>query len=129
MARRLSKKEKGFVNDVADGVVPTIAALQNYDTESYGSAGVIAHENLKKLKILDALKERGFNEDSAKAVVADILLDAEEESIARLNAADKVFKVFGTYAAEKSFNLTATASVDEMKEVIQKDLAKFRPNQ
>ena len=79
--------------------------------------------------VINELNRLGFDEDSAKNVVAEILSNPFEESNTRLNAAKEVFKVFGTYAAEKSFNLTTTATVDELKEIIQKDLAKFRPNQ
>lgn len=41
----------------------------------------------------------GFNENSAKAMVAEILLLGEESN--RLRAADMVFKHLGSYAPEK----------------------------
>lgn len=74
-----------------------------------------------------SLKELGFDEESAKRVVTEILEHGEDDNV-RLGAAKEIFKVFGSYAAEKSFNVTATASVDELKEVIQHSLAKFRPH-
>ena len=73
------------------------------------------------------LHKLGFDEETAKNVVAEILQFGEDDSV-RLRAASEVFKVFGTYAAEKTFNLTASSSVDEIKEIIKQDLAKFRPN-
>lgn len=69
----------------------------------------------------------GFDEESAKKVVVSLLKDSKDDSV-KLRAAGEIFKVMGTYAAEKVFNLTANASVDELKDIIQKDLAKFRPN-
>lgn len=52
--------------------------------------------------VQEALNEYGFTEDNAKRVVAEILLDKKQRGETRLNAADKVFKVRGTYAPEKS---------------------------
>lgn len=72
------------------------------------------------------LKNLGFSEEGAKQVVEELLYDKYQDGNVRLNAAKEVFKVHGSYAAEKSFNLTATASVDEIKNIIQQDLAKFR---
>lgn len=54
---RLSHKEKGFVKDIAKGLPGVQAALNNYDTKDYSTAGVIAHENLNKPKIKKALEE------------------------------------------------------------------------
>jgi phage terminase small subunit len=130
MATKLTKKQKDFVKVYADTGNGTLAAKKAYAVtqNNDNTAAVIAHENLSKPKIIDALHKLGFNEDNAKSVVAEILNNPLEEGSTRLNAADKVFKTFGTYAAEKVFNLTANASVEELKEIIQKDLAKFRPN-
>lgn len=83
---------------------------------------------LEQKGVQTELKNLGFNEEAAKDVVQEILHDRDEDGSVRLRAASEVFKVFGTYAAEKTFNLTATASVDELKAIIQNDLAKFRPN-
>lgn len=79
------------------------------------------------------LTDLGFTEENAKAVIVGILKAPTVFEMVtptdKLRAAQEVFKVFGTYAAEKTFNLTATASVDELKSIIQQDLAKFRPQQ
>lgn len=74
-----------------------------------------------------SLHQLGFDEESAKRVVAEILRFGEDDNV-RIAAAKEIFKVHGSYAAEKVFNLTANATVDELKEIIQKDLAKFRPD-
>lgn len=47
------------------------------------------------------LQELGFSEDKAKEVVAEIMLDETKGANDRLKATDQVFKVFGSYAAEK----------------------------
>ena len=49
------------------------------------------------------LEKLGFNEQAAKAAVAEILLLGKEEN--RLRASDMIFKVKGTYAPEKSIQL------------------------
>lgn len=128
MARKLTSKAKVFVTEVADGKNGTQAALIAYDTTSPRVAAAIASENLTKPNIQAALRELGFDESNADRVVANILNDEQIEPNIRIMAADKVYKRMGSYAAEKTFNLTANASVDELKEIIQKDLAKFRPH-
>lgn len=45
------------------------------------------------------LKRLGFDEDSAKRVVVEIMNDGKEEN--RLRATDQVFKVQGSYATDK----------------------------
>ena len=58
MARGLTKKERGFVIDVAEMGNATKAALNNYDIKSENKenvAGVIGFENLRKPKIQKAL--------------------------------------------------------------------------
>lgn len=85
-------------------------------------------EIIESVGVQKELVKYGFNEDSAKNLVVNLMNKEYAEDAVRLNAAKEVFKVFGTYAAEKTFNLTATASVDELKSIIQQDLAKFRPN-
>ncbi len=52
-----------------------------------------------------ALEDYGFNEHTAKKVVESILSNNESADKDRLKAADMVFKVHGTYAAEKTINV------------------------
>lgn len=47
----------------------------------------------------------GFTEDNAKSVVAEILLNPDADTNSRLKASDQIFKVHGTYAAEKKLNV------------------------
>lgn len=100
--------------------------------ENVGYAKSVAEakpgEIISSKGVTDELHKLGFDEESAKYVVASILIDPLQDAAVRISAAKEVFKVHGTYAAEKTFNLTANASVDELKDIIQKDLAKFRPN-
>jgi len=55
MASKLTKKEKGFVNDFVKTGNGTKSALNNYDTKSENVAGAIASQNLRKLKIQKAV--------------------------------------------------------------------------
>lgn len=58
MARRLTKKQQGFITDVIKTGNATKAALNNYDIESDDKenvAGVIGSENLRKPKIREEL--------------------------------------------------------------------------
>lgn len=59
-----------------------------------------------------ALEDYGFNEHTAKKVVEQILSSDKAAHKDRLKAADMVFKVHGTYAAEKHVSLNVDATVD-----------------
>jgi hypothetical protein len=132
MARKITPKQKEFAEAIADGATGVEAALKVYEVKSHkddeASARAIASQNLTKPIVLQYLEELGFSEENADRVVAEILNNKHEEGSTRLSAADKIYKRMGSYAAEKSFNLTTTATVDELKSIIQQDLAKFRPN-
>ena len=52
--------------------------------------------------VREALNDFGFNENNAKRVVAEILLDTKVDPGNRLRASQEVFKVHGSYAPEKS---------------------------
>jgi len=65
--------------------------------------------------VQNALVELGFNENTAKAMVGEILLNGNEQN--RLRAAELVFKVFGTYAPEKS--LIANLDINKLTETIR----------
>lgn len=106
MARRLTHKEKVFVERKADGATGVAAVLNNYDTTDEDVAAVIASENLGKPKIIEALKELGFDSNNAKLVVAEILNNTEAQHKDRLKAADMIFDVNGDKAPEKHLIVT-----------------------
>lgn len=56
---------------------------------------------IEAVGVQDALRELGFNEESAKQVVQEIMLNDKVDPNARLKATDQVFKVTGAYAPEK----------------------------
>lgn len=134
----LSRKEKGFVTDVLKGVTPTLAALKNYDTESYGTAGVIAHENLKKPKIRKAIEE-AFPDDFLEQIHKEglfatkgIYRQTDDYTWTKIDEVpdhptikgflDMAYKLKGSYAAEKKVNLNLHAEIEPSPKV--KDLAK-----
>lgn len=110
MSKKLTKKERKFVNEYAESGNGVQSALKAYDTTDYATAGVIAVENLEKPKIIDELKKLGFDSNNAKRVVGQILNAEDEEPQHRLNAADKIFKVNGDYAPEKHVNVNVDAT-------------------
>lgn len=65
--------------------------------------GVIKNPSdiLKSAGVKEELRILGFDEETAKTVVGQILKNDDTDPSTRLRAADQVFKVFGTYAAEK----------------------------
>ena len=70
---------------------------------------------LESVGTITALEELGFTEENAKNVVTHILKDETAKAGDRLKAADMVFKVHGTYAAEKSINVNVEATVNTEK--------------
>ena len=62
--------------------------------------------------VKEALNDYGFNEDNAKRVVAEILLDKRVKPDSRLKASDQVFKVHSTYAPEKHTNTNVNIEID-----------------
>ncbi len=90
----LTKKQKGFVEDYIETGNGTQAALNNYDTDDYSTAGNIASDNLKKPKIVNAINS------IAERIPEDKLVKVLLEG---LEAEKKVFK-----------NNNATGTVDEV---------------
>lgn len=68
--------------------------------------------------VQEALTDIGFDPDTAKKVVAAILETGEKDAD-KLKAADMIFKVHGTYAAEKSIalNMNVDARTPENEEL------------
>lgn len=58
MAKKLTKKEKGFVKDYINTGNGTQAILKNYNTKDEDVAGVMAVQNLGKLKIQEAILDK-----------------------------------------------------------------------
>jgi len=123
MATRLTHKEKGFVQDIIKGETGVQAVLNNYDTESYTTAGSIATENLKKPKIQQAIEEalpdELLNEVHREGLYAtreyynkdgEMVGDVADFN-ARAKYLDMAYKRKGSYAPEKS--LTLNVSVEK----------------
>lgn len=64
-----------------------------------------AGEVMEQKGVKEELLILGFDPDTAKKVVSDILRNEKHAPKDRLRAASEVFKVHGTYAAEKHVNL------------------------
>lgn len=111
--RRLTKKQRGYVNDKADGIPGVQAVLNHYDTEDYNTAAAISSENLNKPNIQEELRKLGFDSNNAKRVISQILNDEMLEPKDRIKAAENVFKVHGDYAPEKQINVNIESAPSE----------------
>ncbi len=112
------------MNDIASGANGVQAALANYDTEDYSTAGMIASENLKKPKIIQALEEalpdELLNEVHREGLLAVGIADVPDYSV-RAKYLDMAYKRKGLYAAEKHVNLNVEVEADDtVKELTQK---------
>ncbi len=76
---------------------------------------------LESKGVQEELAKRGFHPDIAREVVGEILLAGENDSV-KLKAADMVFKVHGSYAAEKHLNLNVEVDADPIVERLTEHL-------
>lgn len=89
---------------------------------SESSAEASAKVILDQKGVQQELIKHGFNPDAAKEIVTEILYAGENDTV-KLKAADMVFKVHGTYAAEKHINLNIE---DKPSERLQEIADKMR---
>lgn len=133
---KLSKKEKGFVKDWLETGNGVQSALKNYDTDDYSTAGVIAHENLKKPKIIklisDMLPDELLAEKHLKLLnkqqvqlknnvssgEIDIIQTGEIDPMAVAKGLDMAYKLKGSYAPEKK-EVTGTLSIQPSQEDLE----------
>lgn len=62
----------------------------------------VPHKVLSNSGVLEALDDLGFNEETAKKVIAKILNSDESKDENKIRAADLVFKVKGSYVADQN---------------------------
>lgn len=123
---RQKRVARGIVKATQTGYPKTkkeIAVLSGY---SEIHAKTHTHEIFNAPGVQKELKALGFTEENAKSVVADIMMNEAEEGATRIRAASEVFKVHGTYAAEKSVNLSVSATADEARQAIIETMIKLR---
>ena len=119
---KLTKKERGFVKDYIRTENGTQSVLNNYDTDDENTAGVIAHENLRKPKIQKAIQEALPDELLAKVHLEG--LDAKRDDIpdyaVRHKYLDSAYKIKGTYAPEKTVSMNIEVeSSEEIKKLAE----------
>lgn len=88
------------------------------------SAKSSAHIILEQKGVQEELGLLGFDEDSAKKVVKEILQFGEDDSV-KLKAADLIFKVQGSYAPEKHTNLNVNVGMGEDIQTLANAAAKL----
>lgn len=125
MAKKLTKKQKGFVKDYIKTGNATKSALKNYNTDDYMTAANIGSENLNKPQI----------EDYIASILTDELL--AEKHLALLNKQDAEgnidvqavkagldmgYKIKGSYAPEKR---KVEVDVTEIKNKDDTELARL----
>lgn len=126
MGTKLTRKEKGFVNDYIETGNGTKAALNNYEIESKDKenvAAVIASENLRKPKIQKAIadripddllqekhlallnKEEVITKNNVTTGEIDVIPTGQIDVQAVSKGLDMAYKLKGAYAPEKHTNL------------------------
>ena len=82
-------------------------------------------EVIEQKGVQEALRARGFDPENAKRVVTEIMNNEDEKGDTRLRASDMVFKVYGTYAPEKTLNLALSAQLENVVKLDDTTLAKL----
>ncbi len=130
MARELTHKQEGFVDDILKGKTGVEAAMNNYDVSNYNTAAVIASENLIKPKIVNAIEE-ALPDDLLAQVHREGLLatkgvyvkteegnekvEEEPDHSVRHKFLDSAYKLKGSYAAEKQITLSISTVLDDLE--------------
>lgn len=84
---------------------------------------------IESVGVQEELANLGFTTEGAKAVVEQILYDRRVKPETRISAAREVFKVQGSYAAEKVETKNLNVNVDVQSDVDLAELAKATADQ
>ena len=98
MSRELTKKQKGFADNIVDGDNATVAALKNYDTDKGETAASIGSQNLTKLNIRDYIEGLG---KGAISRIEKLSRTAKNEQV-KLSANKDIADRAGLKAVEKT---------------------------
>lgn len=109
MPEKLTKKEKGFADDFIDTGNGVQSALNNYDTTDYSTAGAIASQNLKKLKIQAYIQDHA---EKAESMIYTLSQNAEGEAV-RLSASKDIMDRAGYKPVETTVNLNIIQQTPE----------------
>jgi hypothetical protein len=103
-----------LIVDSAHGKRPDIKTTGDLVVQAGYAATVkeVPHKILDTSGVHIALEELGFNPETAKEVVKTIMLDVNAKHADRLKASEMVFKVHGSFAADKHVNVNVNADVD-----------------
>lgn len=98
MAKKLTRKQKGFIEEYVKTGNGTQAALNNYDTNDEHTAASIAYENLRKPEIVSLLEEAFPDRELFQ--LHNEGLHNDDLSV-RHRYLDTAYKLKGSYAPEK----------------------------
>lgn len=118
---RLTQKQNKFADRYIETGNGVQSALEVYDTEDYSTAGVIAHENLKKPKIQEYLTSKA---ERAAEIVFSIAEHGESDEV-RLKASKDILDRAGYKAIEKSVTISVEVEATEEIKAATKILSDY----
>ena len=130
--KRLTLKQARWVEETVKTLNPTEAARRVYKVKNSSVAKVIAHENLTKPYLQEALGERlrGLGLDDERiAAIHRRNLEQSENISASNTALDMLYKLSGAYAPEKRANLNVSlnaVSAAELDDRIRENTINLR---
>lgn len=108
MARKLTKKQQGFIKDYLETGNGTQSALKNYDTNDYATANAIAVENLQKPSVREYLESKA---ERAAEIIVELAETAQQENV-RLGASKDIMDRAGYKPIDKALTLSVSKKVD-----------------
>ncbi|MFA6585561.1 MAG: hypothetical protein WCS86_00140 [Candidatus Paceibacterota bacterium] len=115
-------KQKKLAKEIVNNMKRTKPINKGKLVEMVGYSKITAEtkpgEIIHQKGVQEELKELGFDEDSAKKVVSEIMNNPKAEPGARLKATDQVFKVLGLYSPKEPVNKFAGWSREQLIDLI-----------
>ena len=121
--RKLSLKQRGFIDDLIKTKNGTQSALNNYNTTNENTAGVIASENIRKPIIRNELERRlrknGLKLDDIILTHRRNLLQSKQLSVSQTAVQDG-YKLYGIYKqGEEKSQIQVAFIINEKQEAIK----------
>lgn len=118
MARKITKKAKGFADNYIDTGNATLAVKENYDVSSDNSAAALGSNLLRNSKVREYIESKA---ELAASYVFEIASTGENENV-RLSASKDILDRAGFKPIEKNVHLNMNVELppsDRLKKIAQ----------
>lgn len=120
---KLTRKQAEFVKGIAEGKPATISAQDTYNVKNYGTAAVIASENLNKPNVKEAIDlamvKLNLTPERVLKPIDDALNDDDVKT--RLMGTDRALKLMGATGKQEGapININFNQHIQEQRDKYQ----------